>query len=292
MSHRIRILAALVVLAAAMLAPAAAYGLPLNGSLPTLPASPATIPVPAAGSSQVYRVSLVAGETLSLSLSRADASLSTLDLDLFLYGPASTETSHTAALRKSTLLATGYPELISYQAAAGGTYYVEVFWSEETGAGVLTWSVLPEPLLPVYRFYNVRTGTHFYTPSDAEANTVKTQWANVFRYEGVAYSIKASRNDTPLYRLYNRRTGSHFYTASADEVNRVLATWPGVFQLDGATYAVSTSNGGGTKAPVYRFYNVRNGSHFYTASASEKATVETTWAGTYRYEGIAFYLGQ
>ena len=61
-------------------------------------------------------------------------------------------------------------------------------------------------------------------------------------------------------------SGSHFYTAIADEAAHILATWPNVFSLDGPTYAV---NPGPVpcSTPVYRFYNLMNGSHFYTASA-------------------------
>lgn len=41
--------------------------------------------------------------------------------------------------------------------------------------------------------------------------------------------------------------------------------------------------------PLYRFYNWRAGTHFYTASEAEKANVlgHTDWPFT--YEGIAFY---
>lgn len=44
-----------------------------------------------------------------------------------------------------------------------------------------------------------------------------------------------------------------------------------------------------TYVPVYRFWNV-NGTHFYTASESEKNNVIARWGYIYRYEGIAYYL--
>jgi hypothetical protein len=45
---------------------------------------------------------------------------------------------------------------------------------------------------------------------------------------------------------------------------------------------------GATK--VYRFYNFRQAVHFYTASESEKNDVLAKLSGTYRLEGVAFYL--
>lgn len=40
--------------------------------------------------------------------------------------------------------------------------------------------------------------------------------------------------------------------------------------------------------PVFRFYKLTDGSHFFTNSETEKAQVEKSPA-IYRYEGIAFY---
>ena len=151
---------------------------------------------------------------------------------------------------------------------------------------------VPLPALsPVYRFYNFTNNTHFFTDSAAERDHVVATWPNVYRFEGVAYLRNPANNTTRLTRLYNRVSGSHFYTASPAEAANALATWPAVFQLDGPTYAV---NPGVVpwSVPVYRFYNLRNGSHFYTASETEKANVMTSWPDVYRYEGPAFWIGQ
>ena len=143
---------------------------------------------------------------------------------------------------------------------------------------------------PTYRFYNRRTGSHFYTASAAERDSVIARYPDVFTFEGVAYWLDTSSPDmdTPLYRFYNRRTGSHFYTASAAERDSVIARYPDVFTFEGVAYNVATEAAGNT--PVYRFYNVRNGTHFYTASAAEKSYVIATYSSTYRYEGVAYYL--
>ena len=42
--------------------------------------------------------------------------------------------------------------------------------------------------------------------------------------------------------------------------------------------------------PVYRFYNTKNGSHFYTASEAEKVRVQSKLSSTYQLDGVAFYV--
>ncbi|MDO8847310.1 MAG: S8 family serine peptidase [Coriobacteriia bacterium] len=165
--------------------------------------------------------------------------------------------------------------------------------AENTGGSdtqVLT-LVVARVAAPVYRFYNVTNGTHFFTDSAAEADMVAATWSNVFRYEGVAYATDPANNTQPLYRFYNRASGSHFYTASLAEANTILARWSNVYTLDGQTYAVNPVPVAGS-VPVYRFYNLRNGSHFYTASEEERNLVIAQWSATYQYEGPAFWLGQ
>jgi len=144
---------------------------------------------------------------------------------------------------------------------------------------------------PVYRFYNLKNGTHFFTPSAEERDTVTARWPGVFQYEGVAYSTEATVGAEPLYRFYNRVSASHFYTVSADEAAMVLATWPHVFTLEGRTYSVSPTCVAGSD-PVYRFYNTKTGSHFFTASPQERDVVAARWSSTYQYDGVAFYVAE
>lgn len=143
----------------------------------------------------------------------------------------------------------------------------------------------------VYRFYNVTNGSHFYTPSIVERDNVTASWPTIYTYEGAAYSVNELAADVALYRFYNVRNGSHFYTASEGEYNSVLANWPSVFTYEGRTYKVDLAPSPGAGA-VYRFYNMRNGSHFYTASEAERDYVKLTWPNVYAYEGPAFYLPQ
>ncbi|MRS12300.1 MAG: hypothetical protein EG823_04415 [Actinobacteria bacterium] len=101
---------------------------------------------------------------------------------------------------------------------------------------------------PVYRFYNATLGTHFYTDSEVEVADVTAKYSSVFTYEGTAY-----------YTFFEGTAG-----------------WePPVGQEP-------------TLGPLYRFYNKRNGSHFYTTSAQEKDKVIATWPTVYTFEGTAY----
>ena len=147
-------------------------------------------------------------------------------------------------------------------------------------------------LMPVYRFFNLKAGAHFYTSSESEKNTVINTLGKVYRFEGPSYTINlANPNNTlPVYRFYNLKKGVHFYTASESEKNTVINTLGGVYRFEGPSYNVSRTS---TNAfPVYRFYNLKQGVHFYTSSEVEKQNVIDTLGGVYRYEGISYWVGK
>lgn len=142
---------------------------------------------------------------------------------------------------------------------------------------------------PVYRFFNVKTGTHFYTTSAAEKATVESKLAKTYKYEGVAYTVYKGLDNAPLYRFYNKVNGAHLYTADEHEKAIIQSLWSKTFTYEGVSYYVSTSGGSG-KAPVFRFVNMRNSAHFYTASAAERDAVMANMSTIYHYEGIAFFV--
>lgn len=175
-----------------------------------------------------------------------------------------------------------WAEASSAVAAASSANVNVSFTITKPGAGVRT---------AIFRFYSAKSGTHFYTPSAEERDIVIARWPDVWSYEGIAYYVNPAKNVQPLYRFYNRANGSHFYTASPNERDMVFAKWMNVFTYDGPTYAVTPYAEAG-KAPVWRFFNKKNGSHFYTASAEEADNVIAKWPTIYQLEGIAFWLGQ
>ena len=145
--------------------------------------------------------------------------------------------------------------------------------------------------MPIYRFFNNTSSSHFYTDSIAEADMIIATWPNIYTFEGTAYHTNPATNTQPLYRFFCTRTGSHFYTASLEEADMVIATWPHIYAYEGPSYKVSAVLVPNSTA-VYRFVNLKNSSHFYTASAEERDAVKTHLSATYLYEGPAFWLAQ
>jgi hypothetical protein len=95
--------------------------------------------------------------------------------------------------------------------------------------------------------------------------------------------------ETSVWRFYNTSNGSHFYTASPVESTLVYNWLYETYDLDGLAYRINSANpvNGST---LFRFYNKRNGGHFYTADVGEKNNVETNLAATYSYDGPAYYV--
>lgn len=147
-------------------------------------------------------------------------------------------------------------------------------------------------MVPVYRFYNMHAGVHFYTASEAEKANIINTLSSVYRFEGPAYYVNAANpsNNQPLYRFYNMVAGVHFYTATESEKTNVMNTMAALYRMEGPSYYVSNTSA--NAFPVYRFYNLRAGVHFYTASESEKANVINTLGSVYRFEGVGFYVGK
>ncbi len=142
--------------------------------------------------------------------------------------------------------------------------------------------------VPVYRFYNSRTGAHFFTTSTAERDRVRDTLP-AFSYEGPAFhtSHAAIPGLSPVHRFYNTHTGVHFYTISEDERAHVVATLP-QFTYEGIAYFASTLPGTGY-TPLYRFFYAARGFHFYTNSATEKDNIIAALP-QYSYEGVGYHV--
>ncbi len=138
----------------------------------------------------------------------------------------------------------------------------------------------------VYRFYNTNTGTHLYTMSTAERDSIREKLPQ-YSYEGVAFSaFEVGAGDAvSVFRFFNSNTGTHFYTANSNERDAV-AKLAG-FAYEGVAYIAGSTATGGLD-PLHRFYNSNIGSHFYTASETERATVAKLVG--FAYEGVAYYV--
>lgn len=171
--------------------------------------------------------------------------------------------------------------------------YGRLDWSFQ--AGLANWlspsaatpTPAPSSRQPVYRFYNTRTGAHFYTNNGVERDYLiaHSPW---FRYEGPNfYAYNSQVGDTsPVYRFYNTQTGVHFYTISAAERDRVIASLP-AFKYEGPSWHARTAAGTGT-SPLYRFYSAPRQGHFYTINAAEMQHVRANYPD-FSFEGVAYH---
>ncbi len=140
----------------------------------------------------------------------------------------------------------------------------------------------------VYRFYNSANGTHFYTRSAAERDSIIAN-LKTYHYEGNSFDVPASGSSglIDVYRFYNTANGSHFYTASAVERDNVIYTLPHYIYEGLAYHAYAHDDG--SQMPLYRFFNTATGAHFFTPSTAERDSVIANLK-QFVYEGIAFYV--
>jgi hypothetical protein len=144
---------------------------------------------------------------------------------------------------------------------------------------------------PIYRFYNTKTGGHFFTASEYEAESVATNLYDTYRFEGSGFysSVDSEEGLSAIYRFYNTQTGGHFFTISEFEANHVKENLSTSFNYEGVGfYAAEQDNG--SMQEVHRFYNKNTGGHFFTADSYEADVVIDTMGQTYNYEGVGFYV--
>jgi len=95
---------------------------------------------------------------------------------------------------------------------------------------------------PLYRFYNLKKGVHFYTASEAEKNRLIDSLSSVYRYDGIAYNVSLTPNGAqPVYRFYNANQGVHFFTADAAERDNLVAHSASTYQYEGIAYYYAAS---------------------------------------------------
>jgi len=162
--------------------------------------------------------------------------------------------------------------------------FLAVFPAPATAA-----SAVPNPT-PVFRFYKLTDGSHFFTNNESEKAQVQTR-PDIYRYEGIAFYSDPTQvtGTTPVYRFYNYRQGVHFYTSNYSEYQTVLTTAASTFRYEGVAYYAYASQVANS-LPVFRFYKFMQGVHFYTNNAAEAANIKATASSTYRDEGISYYL--
>src|SRR5204862_429206 len=79
-----------------------------------------------------------------------------------------------------------------------------------------------------------------------------------------------------VYRFFDSNYGTHFFSASTSEKNTIIGTRPDLVYEGVGLQSIDPASTDPQAAPVYRFFDLTYGTHFFTASASERDTVIAT----------------
>lgn len=142
----------------------------------------------------------------------------------------------------------------------------------------------------VYRFFDTRTGDHFYTTSDNEKTQIQANlgWMS---FEGAQWSTPEKGSNTiDVFRFYDLDHGVHFLTTSAFERDQIIRTDTHM-RFEGVAFqAYRDAGAAGSEAQTLeRFYNTKTGLHHYAANAAEADGINHGNAGpNWVDEGQAF----
>ena len=103
-----------------------------------------------------------------------------------------------------------------------------------------------------------------------------------------ANSVQISPASIGVYRFWDSIDGTHFFTSSSSERDNIMATRPDLVDEGVGLNAIDPTSLDPNGNPVYRFFSSTDGTHFFTASASERDNVVTTRSDLI-FEGTGFY---
>jgi hypothetical protein len=79
--------------------------------------------------------------------------------------------------------------------------------------------------VPVFRFFNKISKSHFYTASPSERDNVIRDLSEFYTYEGIAFYARTwqdnSKVDRPVHRFYVHNTSSHYFSANIAQVEHL-----------------------------------------------------------------------
>ncbi len=110
--------------------------------------------------------------------------------------------------------------------------------AEGVGIGAVAPSSNDANAIPVYRFFDTTSGTHFYTSSSSERDNLLGTRPDL-AFEGASFYEHqvAEAGDSAVYRFFDSTNGTHFYTSSGTEHSTILATRPDLIPEGVAFYA-------------------------------------------------------
>lgn len=101
------------------------------------------------------------------------------------------------------------------------------------------------------------TGTHYALNSDGAGGTF----------------VALSADTVGVYRFFDSNYGTHFFSASGSEKGTILATRPDLIYEGVGLQSIDPASPDPMAAPVFRFFDTTYGTHFFTASTSERDAV-------------------
>ncbi|MGI4799250.1 MAG: hypothetical protein ACRYG8_35465 [Janthinobacterium lividum] len=110
---------------------------------------------------------------------------------------------------------------------------------EVNNFGALNPTVTDPNAISVYRFFDTRYGTHFFTASQTEAADLRNTSSSTYRpdlvYEaGSSFQEHSTQQagDVAVYRLFDKSYGTHFYTGSQSEYAAITTAGTPTFRAD------------------------------------------------------------
>ena len=215
--------------------------------------------------------------------------------DRFTVGGAST-----AATSAATAVTSSSLSQIVFDAGASAADTISVrasngaFWGDWTTITTATLMADTQTTgagnVSIQRFFSKIDGTHFFTASASEAASLEATRSDL-SYEGVGLRGYDSATATPsseaVFRFFDVTDGTHFYTASTAERDALTAAPSSTMKFEGAAFYEDATPQAGDTA-VYRFFDTAHGTHLFTQSDSERASILSTRPDLVS-EGIAFY---
>ena len=144
--------------------------------------------------------------------------------------------------------------------------------------------------LPIYRFYNRKNGSHFYTATGSERDVVANTLTSVYTYEGPAYGVPATPGNgsrpVPLLQPQERHALLHRLDRRARS-REVDALWH--VHLRGPRLQGEHRERPGRHARVSLLPQEVRHALLHCLEA-ERDNVRAKLSATYTYEGPAFYI--
>lgn len=140
-----------------------------------------------------------------------------------------------------------------------------------------------------FRFFDKNEGGHFFTTNINERDTVLATRPDLVLESGgfKAFDDAQVAGTAPVFRFFDSKDGGHFFTISTTERDQVLSTRPDL-KYEGVGFYESQASQGANTDAVYRFFDTKDGGHFFTSSVQERDTVLATRPDLH-FENIAFY---